>query len=121
MRRRLPLRETLRCHHPISWQMTQPTATEKCKQACEKQIRFYLDDLHMEILVSLSRLVGTCACFFLHGVICLYVCVVCVVERVRATPAGDFISLPLALPGGQQYLEYDSYLKHSIVQLQPLH
>lgn len=55
-----PLRETTGCHHQVSWPMTQPAATEKCKQVSELQIWFYLEDQHMEMPISLLNFVDIC-------------------------------------------------------------
>ena len=40
-------------------------------------------------------------------------------SNLAVTTAVDFIPFHLTLPGGHRYLEYDSYLKHNVVQLQP--
>ena len=57
-----PLREKPSCHHLISWRMTQPTVSEKCKQVSKEQVRLHPEDLHVEIQISLLRFAGVCAC-----------------------------------------------------------
>lgn len=51
----------------ISWQTTQPTATEKCKQASKEQVVFWPKDLHMEMWLSLLGFVRACE----HAHICI--------------------------------------------------
>lgn len=79
--------------------MTQPTATEKCKQASKDQGRLHPENLHMEIWISLLNFADICAC------VCMFVLVR---ERKEAkqsnlavTTAVDLILFHLMLPGGE--------------------